>query len=117
MARFFNKNLKFIRQQKGISQQEIADKLKLDRSTISRWENNDMDATVENAIQVADMFNISIADLVGKDLTVDNSNSSFNELELLFDKNKDILTEDDKEYIKFIIEKRKKEIDKELGKD
>ena len=117
MARFFNKNLKFIRQQKRISQQEIADKLKLDRSTISRWENNDMDATVENAIQVADMFNISIADLVGKDLTVDNNNSSFDELELLFDKNKDILTEDDKEYIKFIIEKRKKEIDKELGKD
>lgn len=38
MARFFNKNLKFIRQQKGISQQEMADKLKLDRSTISRWE-------------------------------------------------------------------------------
>ncbi len=116
MARFFNKNLKFIRQQKGISQQEIADKLKLDRSTISRWENNDMDATVENAIQVADMFNISIADLVGKDLTIDDNNNTFNELELLFDKNKDILTEDDKEYIKFIIEKRKKEIDKELGK-
>ena len=116
MARFFNKNLKYIRQQKGMSQQEIADKLKLDRSTISRWENNDMDATVENAIQVANIFNISIADFVGKDLTI-NNNNSFSELELLFDKNKDILTEDDKEYIKFIIEKRKKEIDKELGKD
>lgn len=116
MARFFNKNLKFIRQQKGISQQEMADKLKLDRSTISRWENNDMDATVENAIQVADMFNISIADFVGKDLTIGN-NTQFDELELLFDKHKDILTDDDKEYIKFIIEKRKKEIDKELGKD
>ena len=116
MARFFNKNLKYIRQKKGISQQEMADKLKLDRSTISRWENNDMDATVENAIQVADMFNIPIADFVGKDLTeIDNCN--FSELELLFDKNKNILTDDDIEYIKFIIEKRKKEIDKELGKD
>lgn len=36
------------------------------------------------------------------------------ELDVLFDKHKDILTKDDKEYIKFIIEKRKKEIDKEL---
>lgn len=116
MAKFFNKNLKFIRQQRGFSQQEIADKLKLDRSTISRWENNDMDATVENAIQVADIFNVPLADFVGKDLSIP-SNNNFNELELLFDKNKDILTEDDKEYIKFIIEKRKKEIDKELGKD
>ena len=91
MARFFNKNLKFIRQQKGISQQEMADKLKLDRSTISRWENNDMDATVENAIQVADMFNISIADLVGKDLTIGN-NTHFDELELLFDKHKSLIS-------------------------
>lgn len=36
------------------------------------------------------------------------------ELDVLFDKHKDILTEDDKETIKFIIEKRKREIDKEL---
>ena len=114
MARFFNKNLKYIRQLKGMSQQELADKLKIDRSTISRWENNDMDATVDNAIQVADIFNISIADLTGKDLTQDNT-QSFNELEILFDKHKNILTEDDKDYIKFIIEKRKKEIDKEIN--
>lgn len=39
------------------------------------------------------------------------------EFEILFDKHKDILTDDDKEYIKFIIEKRKKEIDKELGEN
>lgn len=39
------------------------------------------------------------------------------EVELLFDKNKNILTQDDKDYIKFIIEKRKKEIDKELGEN
>ena len=39
------------------------------------------------------------------------------EVELLFDKNKNILTQDDNDYIKFIIEKRKKEIDKELGEN
>lgn len=43
--------------------------------------------------------------------------NSFDELEILFDKHKDILTQDDKDYIKFIIEKRKKEIDKELGEN
>lgn len=116
MARFFNKNLKFIRQQRGISQQELADKLKLDRSTISRWENDEMDITVGNAIQISDYFNIPIEDFTGRDLTK-NDNNNFDELELLFDKNKDILTEDDKQYIKFIIEKRKKDIDKQLGKE
>lgn len=116
MARFFNKNLKYIRQQKGISQQELADKLKIDRSTISRWENDEMDVTVGNALQIADFFNIPMEELTGKDLTV-NDNNSFDELDVLFDKHKNILTEDDKEYIKFIIEKRKKEIDKELGEN
>lgn len=116
MARFFNKNLKFIRQNRGISQQELADKLKLDRSTISRWENDEMDVTVGNAIQVADFFNIPIEEFTGKDLTIDK-NTQFDELELLFSKNKDILTEDDKETIRFIVEKRKREIGKQLNSE
>lgn len=107
MERFFNKNLKYIRQQKNISQQELADKLNLDRSTISRWENDEMDVTVGNALLVANYFNIPIEDFTSKDLSTGNRND-FDELELLFDKNKDILTDEDKEYIKFIIEKRKK---------
>ena len=113
MERFFNKNLKYIRQQKNISQQELADKLNLDRSTISRWENDEMDVTVGTALLVANYFNIPIEDFTSKDLSTGNRND-FDELELLFDKNKDILTDEDKEYIKFIIEKRKKDIDKQL---
>lgn len=115
MARFFNKNLKFVRQQRGISQQELADKLKIDRSTISRWENDEMDVTVSNALQVSNFFNIPIENFTGRDLSLNNDTRKYDELELLFDKNKDILTDDDKEYMKFIIEKRKKEIDKQLG--
>lgn len=41
----------------------------------------------------------------------------FDELDILFSKHKDILTDEDKEYMRFIIEKRKKEIDKQLGED
>lgn len=114
MTRLFNKNLKYMRQQRGMSQQELADKLKIDRSTVSRWENDEMDVTVGNAIQVANVLNIPIEDLTGKDMT-QSYVQTFDELELLFSKNKDILTDDDKAYIRFIIEKRKKEIDKELG--
>lgn len=116
MARFFNKNLKFIRQQKGISQKELADALRLDRSTISRWENDEMDITVSNAIQISNYFNIPIEDLTSKDLSISNDYKKFDELELLFDKNKDILTDDDKEYMKFIINKRRKEIDEQIEK-
>lgn len=115
MPRIFNKNLKFIRQQKGISQQELADKLKLDRSTISRWENDEMDITVGNAIQISNFFNIPMEDLTGRDLSIDNQLEKYDELELLFSKNKDILTEDDKETIKFVIERAKRKVDEQLG--
>lgn len=70
MARYFNKNLKFMRQQRHISQQELANKLNLDRSTISRWENDEMDVTVGNAIQIANFFNIPIENLTEKDLSI-----------------------------------------------
>lgn len=39
------------------------------------------------------------------------------ELEILFNKNKDILTEDDRETIRFIVEKRKKDIDKQRNNE
>lgn len=117
MAEFLNKNIKHIRMSKGLSQQNLADKIGIDRSTISRIENNEIETTIDNAIKISEVLNIPLSDLLNKDLTIEKDNSSFDELEVLFDKHKDILTQDDKEYIKFIIEKRKKEIDKELGED
>ena len=117
MAEFLNKNIKYIRMSKGLSQQSLADKVGIDRSTISRIENNEIETTIDNAIKISEVLNIPLSNLLNKDLTVEENNSSFDELEVLFDKHKDILTQDDKEYIKFIIEKRKKEIDKELGED
>lgn len=112
MARYFNKNLKLIRQQKGISQQELADKLKLDRSTISRWENDEMDITVGNAILISDYFNIPLEDFTCRDLSIKENLEEIDELETLFNKNKNLLNDDDKAIINFIVEKRKKEFDK-----
>lgn len=107
---FFGTNLKYLREQHNYTKKELADKLKVNQSTIARWENNEMSATVDNAYDVASFFNITVDDLTGIDLKKKSINP-MDELELLFSKNKDILTDDDKEYIKFIIEKRKKEID------
>ena len=111
MTRTFGKNLKYIRTQRGVSQQELADKLKLDRSTISRWENDEMDITVGNAIQISNYFNIPIETLTSSDLS--NPNNSFDELDVLFKKYKGILTDEDKETMRFLIEKRRREIDKQ----
>ena len=39
---FFSKNLEYLRKEKGMSRNELADKLNVNQSTISRWENGDM---------------------------------------------------------------------------
>ena len=112
----FSKNLKFLREKNKLSQNKLAELANLNQTTIARWENEEISPSLDNIIDVANALNVSIANLTGIDLEK-KENNSFDELELLFDKNKDVLTDDDKEYIKFIIEKRKKEIDKQLGKE
>lgn len=112
----FSKNLKFLREKNKLSQNKLAELANVNQTTIARWENEEISPSLDNILDVADALNISVANLTGIDLEKKETNS-FDELELLFDKNKDVLTDDDKEYIKFIIEKRKKEIDKQLGKN
>ena len=111
----FSRNLKFIREQKKLSQNKLAELSNVNQTTIARWENEEISPSLDNIYDVANALNISIADLTGKDLTKEPQ--QFDELEILFSKNKDILTNDDKEMIRFMIEKRKKEIDKQLGEE
>lgn len=112
----FSKNLKFLREKKNLSQNKLAEMANVNQTTIARWESEEMSPSLDNIFDVAEALNTTVADLTGIDLEKEET-SSFSELELLFNKNKDVLTDDDKEYIKFIIEKRKKEIDKQSGKE
>lgn len=110
MSKFFSKNLKFLRTTRKISQQQLADKLEIDRSTISRWESDDIDPTVSNVIAIANLLGVPVADLVGID--IQNDGLYIDELEELFIQNKHLLTDDDRDTIRFIIEKRVKENEK-----
>lgn len=113
MKNYFPDNLKFLRVQKGMTQEELAKKMNKDYSTIGKWELGQRNPIMADIIKLSDLFNVPVQNLVEKDLRIKNEN--LDELEILFDKHKNILTKDDKEYIKFIIEKRAKDIDKELG--
>lgn len=72
MAEFLNNNVKYLRSNNNISQQSLADKIGVDRSTISRIENGEIETTVDNAIKLANVLNVSLTDLVSKDLRFDN---------------------------------------------
>lgn len=73
MAEYLNSNVKHLRTQKNISQQNLADEVGVDRSTISRIENNEIETTIDNAIKIAKVFDISLVDLINKDLRFDNA--------------------------------------------
>ena len=115
MTNYFPKNLKSIRTKRNIDQKEMAEDLGVAQSTLSCWETGLRSPDLDMVAKISKYLNI-YDDFITKDLTNETENN-FDELELLFDKNKNILTEDDKQYIKFIIEKRKKNIDKQLGKE
>lgn len=113
MTNYFAKNIKYLRVKKNIDQQVMAEDLGVAQSTLSCWESGIRSPDLDMITKIAKYLNI-YDDFISKDLTIGNE-SPVDEFELLFSKNKDILTDEDKEYIRFIIEKRRKEIDKELG--
>ena len=110
---YLSKNIKFLRQKNGLTQEELAKIVEKSRVLISQWESDDREITTEDIIKLSDYFNVPMDSLVGKDLRIQNN--SLDELDILFDKNKDILTESDKNIMKAIITERRKQIDKELG--
>ena len=73
MDNFFANNLRYIREKRGLSKSQLAEKLNVNQSTITRWENGEMGATVTNAFDISRILNISLPDLLGKDLSIDNA--------------------------------------------
>ncbi|MDU3981658.1 MAG: helix-turn-helix transcriptional regulator [Streptococcus mitis] len=59
--------LKELRKEKKKSQKEIANFLKINEKTISRWENGESQITLKNATQLADYFGVSLAYLLNQE--------------------------------------------------
>lgn len=62
-------NLKTLRKYRGISQQRLAEDLRVKRSTLNAWENRISEPGVAILIRIADHFRISIDRLLRQDLT------------------------------------------------
>ena len=73
MANFFNKNLKNIRLEKKMSQQQLADLVKVNRANISRWENGEVEIPLEAAYNISKAINVDFIDMVSKDLIENGS--------------------------------------------
>ncbi len=110
MSNYFSKNLKFLREKKRISKNKLGEMVGVNQTTIGRWENGQITPSIDNVEEVARVLNVELPDLLIKDL--ETNNVVPDKLEILFKENKDILNDNEKETIGFIIEKRKKEKNK-----
>lgn len=69
MDNFFPKNLKYLREKKNLSQNKLGELTGVNQTSIARWENEEVSPSIDNVIEVAKVFNLSLADLLGKDLS------------------------------------------------
>lgn len=109
---YFAKNLKYLREQKHLDQQELAEELNVPQSTLSCWETGIRTPKIEQILDIANYFNADI-DIISKDYSLYESYNNVSELDqLLYSKAKD-LSDEDKIVVMNVIDSIKRNIDNE----
>ena len=67
MKNKFSFNIKNLRLQKGLKQQELAQKLSITQRKVSYWENGKVEPDLDMLWEIADLFEISIDELIGRE--------------------------------------------------
>ena len=62
---FVVKNLKALRNKKGVSQQQLADSIEVSQQSINKYENHSIEPDISTLASLADYFSTSIDFLVG----------------------------------------------------
>lgn len=65
-------NIKAYRNKLDISQAELASKIGIPKTTLSNYELNRCDPSIDTLIKLADFFNVTIDELVGREAEVIN---------------------------------------------
>ena len=63
----FSERIKRLRKNKGLKQQELAEILGIKRNTYSDWENGKTEPSFENLIKLADLLEVSLDWLFGRE--------------------------------------------------
>ena len=58
-----HENLKYLREQAGLTLAELAEKTGIARATLSRWENSDSLPNIETAAMLAEFYGVSLDEL------------------------------------------------------
>mgnify|MGYP003309854458 CR=1 FL=1 len=105
---YVGEKIKKNRLKKNVTQQELAEYLKVSTQAISRYELGSRKTDNDVLFKLANYFKISINDFFPP-IRMEFENDQFDKF---YNLNKHLLTKDDKEHIVFMINKRKKEKEK-----
>ena len=73
-------NLKTLRTQKGLSQEELADRLNVVRQTVSKWEKGLSVPDSEMLIRIAEVFGVSVGELLGETIQPETEKTELQQL-------------------------------------
>lgn len=59
-----SKNLVFLRKANRMTLEEVADKINVSRQAVAKWENGDTIPDIINCVSLADLYNVSVDDLL-----------------------------------------------------
>ena len=97
----FNNKLYELRKQKGLSQEELANRLNVSRQTISKWEVGESSPDMEKLVAISELFDISLDELVlDKVVKKEETSEQIVKSELYSDIKEHVLTEDNKKKAK-----------------
>lgn len=65
---YFAQNLKHLRKQKGIKQEELAEAVGAKRSTVGNWETGSREPDISMLVRITEYFNVTLDELVIKNM-------------------------------------------------
>lgn len=77
-----NEKIKSLRLAGNYSQVDIAEKLSVTKQTVSNWENNNIQPSVDMLVKIADLFGVSTDYLLGRESIPRLDVSGLNETEI-----------------------------------
>ena len=98
----FHNKLYHLRKQKGLSQEELANRLNVSRQTISKWEVGDSTPDMGKLIAISDMFQISLDELV-MDKVQTQTGETPSKAEVVNELKEKVLTDENKKKAKKVL--------------
>lgn len=69
---YTNKNVKYLRIKKKLSQEKLSNDLNINQATLAKWESNSRKITLDWAITISEYFDVFIGDFISQDLSKEN---------------------------------------------